>query len=113
MSGMASVLHGMHENDIGKLQPVGDRILLERCEKECKSPGGILLPDSAQEQPMICTVVALGEGEYKDGHLVPMKLRKGQKVVISKYSGTSLKTDDKSEKSYVVVKYSDILLKLE
>lgn len=108
-----SVLHGVSEHEMSKLRPVGDRVLLERCEKEAKSPGGILLPDSAQEQSVLCTVLAVGKGEFKDGHNIPIDLRVGQKVVIPKYAGSSIKAEGNSEKLYVVVRYSDILLKIE
>jgi chaperonin GroES len=93
-----------------KVTPIGDRVLLEREEREERSPGGILLPDSARELPVIGIVVTVGEGEVKDGHQVPIKLRKGQKVVIPKYAGTSFQMEGKS---YVVVKYSEILFKID
>lgn len=102
-----SVLHNVVAD---KVNPIGDRVLLEREEQEARTASGIMLPEGSRDVPMVCVVIAMGDGEYRDGHLIPMKIKKGQRVVISKYSGTQLKI---SGKSYVVVKYSDILAKID
>jgi chaperonin GroES len=92
-----------------KIVPLCDRVLLEREEPEERTAGGILLPESSRDAPSIGTVVAVGEGEYRDNHLVPIKLKKGQKVLMPKYVGMQFKIN---KKSYVIVKYSELIAEL-
>ena len=80
------------------VRPVGDRILVEPVEeKEHKGKkGGIIIPDSAKEKPMESVVVALGTGKTDDnGKKVPFEVKKGDRVLVSKYGGTEIKLDGK------------------
>jgi chaperonin GroES len=77
-----------------KIQPLGERILVKRVESESKK-GGIIIPDSAKEKPMEAEVVALGPGKLlKDGKRQPFEVKKGDRVIIEKYSGTEVTLDD-------------------
>ena len=92
-----------------KIRPLMDKVVLE-LEAEEKTESGILLPSSAQEKPMIATVVAVGEGGFVDGNEVKMLVKVGDKVLFSKYAGSEVKLENKK---YVVVKQADILAILE
>ena len=93
-----------------KIRPLLDKVVLEQLEAEEKTAGGILLPNSAQEKPMLATVVAVGDGGFVDGHDVKMLVKVGDKVLYSKYAGSEIKLDDKK---YIVVKQADILAVVE
>ena len=93
-----------------KIRPLLDKVVLEQLEAEEKTAGGILLPNSAQEKPMLATVVAVGDGGFVDGHDVKMLVKVGDKVLYSKYAGSEIKLDDKK---YIVVKQADILAIVE
>ena len=74
-----------------KVRPLGDRILLKRIEEEDKSKGGIIIPDTAKEKPQEGKVVAVGKGRMlEDGKLVPLEVKKGNRVLFGKYSGTEV-----------------------
>jgi chaperonin GroES len=92
-----------------KVRPVGDRILVEAVEeKENKGKkGGIIIPDTAKEKPMESMVVALGTGKTDDnGKKVPFEVKKGERVLVSKYGGTEIKLDGKE---YKILNSDDIL----
>lgn len=92
---------------MSSIQPLYDRLVVERVEEEALSPGGIAIPASAQEKSMIATIVAVGEGEKgTNGELRPLKVKVGDRVVIGKYSGTELKHDGKD---LVIVREDDVL----
>ena len=93
-----------------KIKPLLDKVVLEPIEAEEKTVSGIILPSSAQEKPSLATVVAVGEGGIVDGNQVTMLVKKGDKVLYSKYAGTECKIDDKK---YVIVKQADILAVIE
>ena len=93
-----------------KIRPLLDKVVLEQLEAEEKTAGGILLPNSAQEKPMLATVVAVGDGGFVDGHDVKMLVKVGDKVLYSKYAGSEIKLDDKK---FIVVKQADILAVVE
>lgn len=77
-----------------KIRPLHDRILVRRLEEERKTASGIVIPDSATEKPDQGEVLALGNGKIKDdGGVRPLDLKKGDKVLFGKYSGTSVKID--------------------
>lgn len=77
-----------------KIQPLGQRVLVKRIEDdEQKSEGGIYLPDTAKEKPQEAEVLALGIGKDDDGNDVTFTVKKGDKVLISKYGGTEVKID--------------------
>ena len=89
------------------LKPLADRVVVEPAPAEDKSAGGIILPDTAQEKPQQGTVVALGTGKVSDsGNLVEMTVKKGDKVLYGKYSGSEVTFDGVD---YVIMRESDIL----
>jgi len=93
------------------LRPLGDRVLVKAEKEEEKTKGGIVLPDTAQEKPQQGKVIAVGSGNVlEDGQTVPLEVKKGDKVIFSKYGGTEVK--DKDEE-YLILKESDILAILE
>ena len=89
------------------LKPLADRVVVEPAPAEDKSAGGIILPDTAQEKPQQGTVVAAGPGKVSDaGSLIEMTVKKGDKVLYGKYSGSEVAFDGKE---YVIMRESDIL----
>ena len=89
------------------IQPLGDRILVKPLEAEEKTKGGILLPDSAKEKPQEGEVVAVGSGRIlEDGKTVPLELKKGDKILFSKYGGTEVKLDGEE---HLIMKEEDVL----
>lgn len=89
------------------IKPLGERVVIEVSESEMKTASGIVLPDTAKEKPQEGKVVAVGSGKQLDnGTHAAMEVKAGDKVLFSKYSGTEVKVD---EKSYLVVRESDIL----
>ena len=95
------------------VRPVGDRILVESVEeKENKGKKGeIIIPDTAKEKPMESVVVALGTGKTDDnGRKVPFEVKKGDRVLVSKYGGTEIKLDGKD---YRILNGDDILAVIE
>ena len=89
------------------LKPLGDRVLVEpAAEKEVKK-GGIIIPDTAKEKPTEGIIVALGTGKTDDnGKKVPFEVKKGDRVLVSKYGGTEIKLDGKE---YKILSSDDIL----
>ncbi len=76
------------------LKPLHDRIVVEAEAREEKTAGGIILPDSAQEKPMIGIVAAVGTGKVlENGKVVPLEVKVGDKVLYGKYAGTEVKVD--------------------
>ena len=89
-----------------KIQPIGERILVKRVETETKK-GGIIIPDTAKEKPMTAEVIALGTGKTdKDGKKVPFEVKKGDTVLIEKYSGTEVTIDDVE---YILIREDGVL----
>ena len=77
-----------------KIRPLHDRILVRRLEEERKTASGIVIPDSATEKPDQGEVIATGNGKIKDdGGVRPLDVKKGDRVLFGKYSGTSVKID--------------------
>jgi chaperonin GroES len=75
-----------------KVRPLHDRILVQRLDEEAKTKGGIIIPDTAKEKPMEGRVVAVGTGKVgDDGNVTPLDVKKGDRVLFSKYSGTEIK----------------------
>jgi chaperonin GroES len=96
-----------------KVRPLGDRILVEPVEEiEAKGKKGrIIIPDTAKEKPMESMVVALGTGKTgDDGKKVPFEVRKGDRVLVSRYGGTEIKLDGKE---YKILNGDDILAVIE
>jgi chaperonin GroES len=93
------------------VKPLGDRILVEAVEEKEVKKGGIIIPDSAKEKPMESVVVALGTGKTDDnGKKIPFEVKKGDRVLVSKYGGTEIKLDGKE---YKILNSDDILAVIE
>ena len=88
------------------LKPLGYRVVLKFCEAEETTKGGIILAASAQEKPQTAEILAVGPGGVVDGKEVKMEVKVGDKVILSKYSGTEVKLDGEK---LVIVRQSDIL----
>ncbi|MDP3785402.1 MAG: co-chaperone GroES [bacterium] len=98
-----------------KLKPLGDRVLIEPIseeEKGGKTKSGIVIPDTAEkERPEQGRIIAVGEGKTtEDGKLIPLSVKKGQKVLFSKYGPSEIKVDGKE---YLIAKEEDILAIIE
>jgi chaperonin GroES len=77
-----------------KIRPMNDRILVVRVEEEKKTAGGIIIPDTAKEKPQEGKVMAAGPGKMgDDGKRIPMEVKKGDRVLFSKYAGSEIKID--------------------
>lgn len=93
------------------LKPLNDRVLVRRLEGEEKTSGGIIIPDSAKEKPQRGEVMEAGPGKSdKDGNLVPLTVKKGDKVLFNKYAGTEFKLDGVE---YLMMREDDILAVIE
>jgi len=89
------------------VRPIGDRVLVQRIDPEEVTKGGIIIPDSAKEKPQEAKVLTLGTGARDDdGQPIPFQVKKGDRILISKYGGTEVKLDDES---YLIIRESDIL----
>ena len=88
------------------LKPLHDNVVLKKEKAETKTASGIILTGDAKEQPNFATVVAVGDGAYADGKIVPMAVKVGDKVAYKKYSATEFKID---EEEYLVISEKDIL----
>lgn len=92
-----------------KLQPLGDRVVVQPSEEEEVSKGGIILPDTVKEKPQRGMIIAVGPGRLdEEGKRIPMEVKKGDKVIYSKYAGSEIKQDDKE---VLILRESDILAK--
>jgi chaperonin GroES len=88
-------------------RPLHDRVLIKRIESEEKTAGGIIIPDTAKEKPMEGEVMAIGTGTHlENGTVVPLDVKKGDRVLFGKWSGTEIKVDGQD---YLVMKESDIM----
>ncbi|MBS1401643.1 MAG: co-chaperone GroES [Oscillospiraceae bacterium] len=93
-----------------KLKPLADRVVLKQFQAEEKTKSGIILAASAQEKPEMYEVVEVGPGGLVDGKEVVMTVKVGDRVIVGKYSGTTVKVDDEE---FSIVKQGDILATLE
>ncbi|MDO8540568.1 MAG: co-chaperone GroES [Opitutaceae bacterium] len=90
-----------------KIQPVGDRILIQHKEEKEQIRGGVIIPDSAQEKPQEAKVIALGSGRKgKDGKVIAFEVKVGDNVLVAKYGGAEVKLGDRK---YTLVREDDIL----
>ena len=90
-----------------KLRPLQDRILVKRVEEQQKTKGGIIIPDSAKEKPAEGEVIAVGNGKLgDDGKRIPLELKKGDRILFSKYGGTEVQID---EEEYLIMREDDVL----
>ena len=94
-----------------KVKPLGDRILARRVEPEEMVKGGIIIPDTAKEKPLEAKIIAIGSGKVDDdGKRLPMEVKKGQRVLVGKYSGTEVKIDGEE---HIILREDDVLGILE
>lgn len=90
-----------------KFRPLHDRVLIKPLEKDAKSTGGIIIPDTAKEKPMEGRVKAVGAGTRgEDGKLHPLDVKKGDRVLFGKWSGTEVKIEGED---LMIMKESDII----
>jgi chaperonin GroES len=88
-------------------RPLGDRVLVKRVEEEQKTKGGIIIPDTAKEKPQEGEVIAVGPGARDEaGKVQPLDLKKGDRILFGKWSGTEVKLDGKD---LLIMKESDVL----
>ena len=94
---------------MAKIEPLGDRVVIKPTPKEEVSKGGIVLPDTAQEKPQEGKIIAVGPGRLtEEGKRIAMEVKKGDKVIYSKYAGTEFKLDNED---LVIMREGDILAK--
>ena len=92
-----------------KLQPLGDRVVVKAVQREEKTKGGIVLPDTAKDKPQEGIVVAVGPGKLtEDGKRIAMDIAVNDKVIYAKYGGMEIKVDDEE---LIILRESDILAK--
>jgi len=90
-----------------KFRPLHDRILVERVESEDKSPGGIILPDTAKEKPQQGKIIAVGTGKRtEDGKVLPLEVKAGDTILFGKYSGSEIKVEGVE---YLIMREDDVL----
>ena len=88
------------------VKPLADRVLVKQEEAAEVKKSGIIIPDTAKEKPQQGEVIEVGPGRTEDGKLVPMEVKKGDKILYGKYSGTEVTVDDEE---FVIMRESDIL----
>ena len=93
------------------IRPLHDRVLVRRIEEDAKSPGGIIIPDTAKEKPMEGEVLVVGGGVRDDnGKLVPLDVKKGDRILFGKWSGTEVTVNGEE---LVIMRESDVMGVLE
>lgn len=94
-----------------KIRPLNDRVLVRRLEGQDTTSGGIIIPDSAKEQQAEGEIIAVGPGKKDDkGHVTPLDLKAGEKVIFSKYAGTEVKVGGEEQ---LIMREEDILAVIE
>ena len=94
-----------------KLRPLQDRIIVKRLEEESKTAGGIFIPETAKEKPQRGEVIEVGNGKKtEDGKVLPLDVKKGDKVLFGKYAGTEIKVEGEE---YLMMREDDILAVIE
>jgi chaperonin GroES len=90
-----------------KLRPLQDRIIVKRLEEETMTAGGIFIPETAKEKPQKGEVIAVGKGKKtEDGKVIPVDVKKGDKVLFGKYAGTEIKIEGEE---FLIMREDDIL----
>ncbi len=90
-----------------KFRPLHDRVVVQRVEEDTKTAGGIIIPETAQEKPMEGKILAVGNGtKDDDGKVTPLDVKKGDRVLFGKWSGTEVKIDGDD---LLIMKESDIM----
>jgi chaperonin GroES len=93
-----------------KVSPLYDRVLLKRLEEQEVKKGGIIIPDTAREKPQEAEVIAAGKGRVtEDGKVIPLEVKKGDRVLIGKFSGTEVTINDVE---HIIVREEEILAKV-
>ena len=93
------------------IRPLHDRVVVKRLEQKEQIRGGIIIPDTAKEKPQEAEVIAVGPGKINDdGKRSPMDVKKGDRILVGKYSGSEIKLDDVE---YVILREDEILAVLE
>ena len=92
------------------IKPLADRVVIKMLESEETTKSGIILAGSAKEKPQMAEIVAVGPGGLVDGKEVKMEVKAGDKVIMGKYTGTTVKLDGEE---YVIVRQNDILAIVE
>jgi chaperonin GroES len=93
-----------------KISPLYDRVLLKRIEEQEVRKSGIIIPDTAKEKPQEAEVIAVGKGRVTDdGKVIPLEVKKGDKVLIGKYSGTEVTIDSVE---HIILREEEILAKI-
>jgi chaperonin GroES len=94
-----------------QIRPLHDRILAKRVQEEEKTAGGLFIPDTAKEKPLEAEIIAVGNGKVlDDGKLRPLEVKKGDKVLIGKYSGSEVKLNGEE---HIILREDDILAVIE
>ena len=94
-----------------KIRPLHDRVIVRRLEEERKSPGGIVIPDTAAEKPIRGKIVAVGKGKIlENGNVRPLDLKVGDKILFGKYGGTEVKVDGDE---LLVMREEDVMAVIE
>ena len=94
-----------------KIRPLHDRIVVKRIEEETTTSGGIIIPDSAKEKPQEGKIVAVGNGKVADdGKVSPLDVKKGDKILFSKYSGSEIDIDGTE---HLIMREDDVLAVIE
>ncbi|MFB3884627.1 MAG: co-chaperone GroES [Thermodesulfobacteriota bacterium] len=94
-----------------KVRPLRDRVIVKRLEEEEKTKGGIIIPDTAKEKPIEGKVIAVGDGRIKeDGKKIPLEVKKGDRVLFTKYGGNEIKIDGEE---HLMMREDDILAIIE
>ena len=90
-----------------KIRPLQDRLLIQRIEEEEKTKGGIIIPDTAKEKPQEGKVIAVGKGKVSDdGKLQPLDVKKGDRILFSKYAGTEVNIEGEE---HLIIREDDVL----
>ena len=90
-----------------KIRPLQDRLLIQRIEEEEKTKGGIIIPDTAKEKPQEGKVVAAGKGKVsEDGKVQPLDVKKGDRILFSKYAGTEVNIEGEE---HLIIREDDVL----
>ena len=94
-----------------KVRPLHDRVIVKRVEEEEKTKGGIIIPDTAKEKPVEGKVVAVGKGKIlEDGKVLPLQVKKGDKILFGKYAGTEINIEGEE---HLIMREDDIIAIVE
>jgi chaperonin GroES len=100
-------LFDLRRREFMSFRPLHDRVVVKRVAEEEKTKGGIIIPDTAKEKPIEGEVVAVGKGKHdKDGKLIPLEVKAGDKILFGKYSGTEVKIE---EVEHLIIREEDVL----